>query len=140
MRPRQLLNLRRRQAAREQRHVYGQVHFELPTLSGQRSALLPRLIGSLLTFFSRAGRLYGCLGALVALALAVLWVPGSLDAWFEGLRNLLGGPLPFHLEPFPAPKVRDSALFDEHYHQDLFWGTFRPGFYCGAAHVDVLVE
>lgn len=38
----------------------------------------------------------------------------------------------FRLAPAPLPLARDSALFDEAYREEMFWGTYRPGFYCGA--------
>jgi hypothetical protein len=40
---------------------------------------------------------------------------------------------PFQLKPSSLPEVKDSTLFDEEYREDLFWGTYRPGFYCGVA-------
>jgi hypothetical protein len=40
--------------------------------------------------------------------------------------------LPFRLQPLPGQNARDSSLFDEAYREEMFWGTYRPGFYCGA--------
>lgn len=38
----------------------------------------------------------------------------------------------FRLAPAPFPLVRESSLFDDAYREEIFWGTYRPGFYCGA--------
>ena len=42
-----------------------------------------------------------------------------------------GKAAPFQLRPSTLPKVKDSRLFDDAYREELFWGTYRPGFYCG---------
>lgn len=37
----------------------------------------------------------------------------------------------FHLKPLKLPYVTSSALFTDRYLEDMYWGTYRPGMYCG---------
>lgn len=38
---------------------------------------------------------------------------------------------PFELKPSNLPKVTESTLFNASYREDMYWGTYRPGFYAG---------
>ena len=70
-----------------------------------------------------------CLG--IAIAVAPLLLP-SLSDWLPSLRRQLQLALPFRLQPYPGKCVRESTLFDDAYKEEMWWGTYRPGFYCGA--------
>jgi hypothetical protein len=61
---------------------------------------------------------------LSSLATAIHSASKKANAWLKGERE-------FVLKPIPGPRVRESSLFDEAYQDQMFWGTYRPGFYCG---------
>jgi hypothetical protein len=46
-------------------------------------------------------------------------------------RKQYSQPDPFKLVPSGLPQVKDSTLFDSAYQDQMFWGTYRPGFYAG---------
>lgn len=62
---------------------------------------------------------------LLALA-AVAWL-GWQGGWSASQGNQ-----PFVLAPLDAPLVTESSLFNASYREDMLWGTYRSGLYCGA--------
>ena len=81
-----------------------------------------------------AGAAWQSLMLVAALALIVL-LPVSLRHAVVPMSSVaaaLGIRTRFSLGPVKGPLVRESSLFDDAYREEMFWGTYRPGFYCGA--------